>query len=170
MKSILSRFWCWLIAIFFTLKVSAQSQTFGSTFLQMSQSEGVTITQSIGQPYAVFKSEQTKSGIFYQGQLLPVFQELSLPETKIELSVFPNPVEEVLNLRISTTSKLPSYIDGIRVMDLNGRVMNQTHGAADFSIQEIDVSSLSPGIYILSVRDSNDNEASIKFSKISSPL
>ena len=168
MNIIQSRSMCLFFALFAALRLSAQTQTLGSTFLQHTDVDGVKLTQSIGQPYAVFKQEQTKANVFYQGQLLPLFQNVTLSGTKVALSAFPNPVEDILNLGIATDARDLLFINAIKVIDLNGRVVKQINGTADFAIQKIDVSSLSPGIYVLSVGVSDGNDASIKFSKISS--
>ena len=61
-------------------------------------------------------------------------------EKDIELTIFPNPVEDILNLKVVSTQK--EYV--IHIIDLTGKIVLQ-----DENKQQLDVSQLREGIYFV---------------------
>ena len=73
-----------------------------------------------------------------------------------EILLYPNPTSNLLKIR-STTS-----ISKVQIYDLNGRIVKEVK--SENTINEIDISQLSSGIYI--VRLANQNNSMISSRKI----
>lgn len=69
--------------------------------------------------------------------------------TSDNAKIFPNPVNDILNVKLSNTNQLQS----IQVVDLNGRIILNI----DRPSNTIDMSSLQSGLYILNIDTSNGN-------------
>jgi len=84
----------------------------------------------------------------------------------LEISLYPNPAREVLNIHISSLNGSPEKQVGIHVFDLTGRKMISQQGSAwEGSISEtIDLSALPDAIYLL-VIESLAGTHSCKFVK-----
>jgi hypothetical protein len=70
-------------------------------------------------------------------------------------SVSPNPASDVLHIRYTQTEL--SKVSDIMLIDMNGKmVMRKTNTSSDSNefTEQFDVSSLSPGIYVLQIRTS----------------
>lgn len=88
---------------------------------------------------------------------VPVSSVLDNPDELKELSVYPNPVQDFLNLDFD------GEISHVRVLNLNGQEVKIT--AANYSNKLIDISYLSPGIYFIWV-ESGGLWYPSKFSKL----
>lgn len=73
---------------------------------------------------------------------------------KLKLSVFPNPVSEVLNL------KSDKEITGVTVIDLSGKIIKREKGAS-----QINVSNLAKGTYVVQAAYKNGSVENTKFIK-----
>ena len=79
---------------------------------------------------------------------------------KNELSVYPNPVNDVLNL--GSKNELGNSI--IKIFNIEGKLLITENSAFENQIS-IGVSELSSGIYFLNIEDENGNRAMKKFIK-----
>ena len=71
-----------------------------------------------------------------------------------KISVYPNPANEILNINLGENA---SQLQQISLFDLNGRLINQIKIDNDNNLQnQIDVSNLSSGVYLLEVKTQND--------------
>lgn len=86
-------------------------------------------------------------------------QTLSLKsiETQHQFSIFPNPVDNVLN--INSKNEVIKY----SIYDLNGKLINDLQIS---SSNKIDVSKLNPGIYFLKLVSENNQTHTLKFIKL----
>jgi len=73
---------------------------------------------------------------------------------KLKLSVFPNPVSEVLNL------KSDKEITGVTVIDLSGKIIKREKG-----VSQINVSNLAKGTYVVQAAYKNGSVENTKFIK-----
>ncbi len=64
-------------------------------------------------------------------------------------NVFPNPVSDILNIRLSTNSEITLY-------DMQGKIIKQIYTSK--SLENIDVRELKNGIYLLKVTSNNQNK------------
>lgn len=97
------------------------------------------------------------------GAAVPAFSVLSgsvslavseADANKLKLSVFPNPVSEVLNL------KSDKEITGVTVIDLSGKIIKREKGAS-----QINVSNLAKGTYVVQAAYKNGSVENTKFIK-----
>ncbi|UTW61935.1 T9SS type A sorting domain-containing protein [bacterium SCSIO 12741] len=72
-----------------------------------------------------------------------------------ELLVFPNPADQQLNIQIKKEGKY-----NLRLMDMSGRLVieNDSINGAD-QLMHMDISSLSPGVYVLAIQGQGLNES-----------
>ena len=87
------------------------------------------------------------------------FDVNNVPDEEFYVGIFPNPVVDVLSINIETSSIADNYM--IRVVDLMGRtvlVKNINVAAESSLVQDIDVKSLTSGIYLLSVESTNSKQ------------
>ncbi len=92
-------------------------------------------------------------------QTLMVIENSTLASTNFTSSIFsvyPNPSNDVLNIKMADTHQIKS----IEVFDLTGRIVLNPGTAAQFSVGE-----LSSGTYILMLRDSHGRQHTQKFIK-----
>jgi hypothetical protein len=83
--------------------------------------------------------------------------DISNPDVEKELSVYPNPVQDFLNLSFD------GDITNVRVVNLDGQEMKVT--AANYANKLIDISYLTPGLYFIWV-ESQGKWYPSKFSKM----
>ena len=77
-----------------------------------------------------------------------------------DVSLFPNPVKDLLNVKISNSCSDKYIID---LIDFNGRqILSQQYFANEI---QINISNLSKGVYLLKIRDENNNLRCLKFVK-----
>lgn len=78
---------------------------------------------------------------------------------KANLSVWPNPIENTLNIALQNTNGASKY--GVQIYDLQGRTVLQTNlDTSKGKNQKIDMSKLATGMYILKL--SNENQSITK--------
>lgn len=156
----------WLLIMSLTAETNHLSaQTIGSTFNVSSASNEMILMQSIGQPFAVFqKMEETgkgsKSVYLNQGQILPS-EYFSNKIEAIQLRVFPNPVVDILKVQLEKEG----LINAITITDINGRLMVSVKSGLPAVMNEINVSTLAAGIYIVDVTDVNGQSGFVKITK-----
>jgi len=114
--------------------------------------DAVTIT-SINGP-ALIESNVTIEEV--PGPVNFSFQELKNDQEK-ELTVYPNPVKDILNITFN------GEIQSVRIVSLDGRDVKI--GETNLSGNMLDISSLSPGIYFISVQSEGEWYPT-KFSKM----
>jgi hypothetical protein len=114
--------------------------------------DAVTIT-SINGP-ALIESNVTIEEV--PGPVNFSFQQLNNDQEK-ELTVYPNPVKDILNIAFN------GEIQSVRIVSLDGRDVKI--GETNLSGNMLDISSLSPGIYFISVQSEGEWYPT-KFSKM----
>jgi photosystem II stability/assembly factor-like uncharacterized protein len=92
----------------------------------------------------------TVDGDIFKNDFLTDIQSINPPKNQI--SIFPNPTNELINVQSS------ELINSISLYDVNGKFILETQQS------QIDVSRLSTGIYFLSIK-SNSSHAFLKFVK-----
>lgn len=86
------------------------------------------------------------------------------PLTKIQgLSIFPNPASEVIYLQNDDMSNLT--ITGYSVYDIHGTEIINEHPDKLKKLNELNISKLSPAVYLLKVRCENKLDATFRFIK-----
>ena len=78
---------------------------------------------------------------------------------KIEISIFPNPVDDVLNIDLYGSLQKEHTV---KVVDVHGKVQKSFIILSDTGTAEIDASDLSAGVYLMLI----DNATSIITKKI----
>ncbi len=81
-------------------------------------------------------------------------------QAKIALSIYPNPTNDYINIKIANYKNLKKL--HYQIIDLNGRVI--LSNAIEEFIKTIETSSLSDGLYLLQVLDANNVLSSSKIS------
>jgi len=66
----------------------------------------------------------------------------------IEFSLYPNPAKDFINI------ESPKTISSVAVMDITGKVVINVNNLKN---NRINISDLLPGVYMVSVKDNNDN-------------
>lgn len=152
------------VASCFTIALNASvfSQTIGSNF-SISENFGHTkIIQSIGQPYALFNSNQKNESNLNQGHILPWIQN-ETTYSKLEIKIYPNPVVDFTHVELKSKSQIAQ----IEIHDLNGRKLSEYDFQTPKNYEKINLSNWSAGVYILTVKDTKGMTANLKFTKIS---
>jgi hypothetical protein len=137
-------------------------QTIGGNQDQIANFKHLSISQSIGQPYAVFSTTLQRKYSLNQGQILPQSRTKSL-NNKLKFKIYPNPVIDVLHVGLESAT----HISGIDIYDINGRVMSQRVFPSTQNSESMNLAALSSGVYIIYVKDTEGNSASLKFTKAS---
>ncbi|WP_428662906.1 T9SS type A sorting domain-containing protein [Runella sp.] len=78
----------------------------------------------------------------------PPVLAVKMPIPTFSLNVFPNPVRETLSVRITGAEKAAMYL---KIIDISGRIVAEKLLASTEQTEEMDVSHLSTGTYIVSV-------------------
>lgn len=124
------------------------------------KSNNVTYLQTVGQPYITTASFDKKTSImqgFQQPVVFKVEKMKTEPLASIKLSVFPNPASSSVLIQ----SEAIIEISTIYVTDLNGRVI-MSDNTLQLQTYIINCETWSNGIYIITVRDMNQNRSSLK--------
>ena len=81
------------------------------------------------------------------------------------LSAFPNPTKDVFILEIENNIEGAAQVD---VMDIAGRKVLSTQQSIEkgFNTLTLNVQNLSSGLYLVRIKDSNNQEAIVKMSKL----
>ncbi len=81
------------------------------------------------------------------------------------LSAFPNPTKDVFILEIENNIQGSAQID---IMDIAGRMVLPTQQSIEkgFNTLTLNVQNLSSGLYLVRIKDSNNQEAIVKMSKL----
>jgi len=79
---------------------------------------------------------------------------LSIEEDVIQISVYPNPANDILFLNGSTNF---TY----QIFDISGKLIQ----ASSIQNSSIDISTIAPGIYSIKIIDTNGNMSTQKFVK-----
>ncbi|MEX1003547.1 MAG: T9SS type A sorting domain-containing protein [Crocinitomicaceae bacterium] len=137
----------------FVLPASGQSikrQSIGSIGTTY-HSENITIQQSVGQVYNTYRTDGSAT---FPGFIQPLTYKSSAESTKVvnQLFVYPNPASSSVQLN------LDHRISGaeISVYDQVGRTV-YFEKVGEISTYELDCSSWSNGLYIISVKDDSDH-------------
>lgn len=139
-----------------TFSIPAFSQGFqplrivGAAGGTLTGSDGSTLGFTVGEVATLVlnNDSQLRQGFWQSFEvLIPVIE---VDGTKAEITVFPNPFEDVLSLRIN--GSLTQAID-ILLFDLNGRLLFEEKALSAGSIEIGGSSALPPGTYLLSLRD-----------------
>ncbi|MFY0624690.1 MAG: T9SS type A sorting domain-containing protein [Reichenbachiella sp.] len=121
--------------------------------MEVSDYENLELQFSAGQFY-VFTSELIENYIENDPFILTTEEKLSEPQ----VSIYPNPVNDMLNINA------PTQIQSIKVFDLSGHeILNQSNIENSASI-ELNLRSLNKGIYIINIL-THDNFVSQRFVK-----
>ena len=108
--------------------------------------------QNGGQTFRL--AEDGKWGVWFSNGMREFTS--SIFETDIiqdELSLFPNPVTELLSIQITTDKQ---RIESIDIFDITGRkVVNKAYGNSKTNVAEISVAHLSAGLYNIVCRSSD---------------
>jgi hypothetical protein len=92
--------------------------------------------------------------------LAPIEEETTLDATEGSIVLFPNPAKDVLEIDAETA------IEEIVVYDLNGaKVLEAVNEQNEAGIRMIDINTLTPGAYLITLKDSNGNLQRLKFVK-----
>ncbi len=150
------------LMFFIGFPIYSSGQTIGSNYSQIGSFTNSHVQQTIGQPYAIFNSSVGEKIHLYQGQILPINKSISQTE-KFECAIYPNPVIEETTISINPKS----HISQIKIYDINGKLINHFQFQSNKNSQKINIGSLSPGIYMLTVSEKNGNQGSFKINKIS---
>jgi Secretion system C-terminal sorting domain len=78
------------------------------------------------------------------------------PDGNLNVSIYPNPFSQAINVRINNPKAVP-YI--FTVTDLQGRELNRT--SLQPNSTKIDLSTLSPGIYLYRLINGQDNSSEV---------
>lgn len=95
------------------------------------------LTQGFHQPWEVQQTTYVKSS----------------ENPKIQLSVFPNPVRELLNVSVTNNEEILFF----HLYDLSGRLIYKEETVPNQSLVKFNIRSLAAGSYFLSVRDKTNN-------------
>ena len=153
MKIVLS-----LLIIFFSNQLFAQSNTLSSG--GYSTGSGGSSTYSVGQIF--YQSNNGNTHIETQGLQQP-FEILiitGVSNKAIKAYCYPNPTKENLIIEIEDNGLLNRNYD---LKDENGKII--LTGLLNIDKTIIDLKSLNPSIYILSIRSENSIEKSFKIIK-----
>lgn len=114
------------------------------------------------QPGYAYKGGRERDTVVAQSPTLPV-GVVGEQMTKVEL--YPNPANSVLNLEVFTAAE--GQIKWT-ISDINGRQLNNSQSKLQpgGNVLPLDVSKLSPGVYILSVENSGSVKTNHKFIKM----
>src|SRR5690554_475497 len=76
-----------------------------------------------------------------------------------EFKIYPNPVQDILNIELSSNNIIKHF----KVYTANGRLVK--HIEADVNSNNIDVSNLQPGVYVLSITNNKGQVDNVRFIK-----
>lgn len=152
-----------LLLIVIVHQTKVYSQTIGSNFSTVENFTHLNLTQAIGQPYGLFSNITEGKVLLNQGQILPG-SHFSRENDALQFQLAPNPVVDLVAVKL----KSKTQISDIEVLDINGRLIKKYQFEQSQNYEVIDVEFLSPGVYILMVKDSTSAKSSLKFSKVSS--
>lgn len=146
-KSILKAF---ITAIAILTIGRSEGQSIGGSF-GSSSSNGLHLTQVIGQSYSNYFNKNKSSVILSQGQILPI-KFSTKTNIGYEIQCFPNPFIHTIKVQ----SKKGQIFDGVQLVDLRGRTVSKIHfKGSDFKEMKLD--HLVPGVYMLQVLNGNNN-------------
>jgi hypothetical protein len=100
-----------------------------------------------------------------KGLSAPLFEESPLPDNTprwLHPQIYPNPTSNELTIDVACDSRWIGKT--FTIYDINGRILRQV--TLSSSIQVIDVSHLTPGIYFLAARKEDGSYIKQKFIKI----
>ncbi|MBN8701939.1 MAG: T9SS type A sorting domain-containing protein [Bacteroidetes bacterium] len=116
--------------------------------------------QNNGASVGLLKQRAQQIQAFYNSGLLPTCNNLAsvgnVNKPKISIGVFPNPATNKLSVKIN------SAIESIQIIDVLGNtVLSVQHTQSN----EIDIQSLSAGVYFAKVKSTNNQESIVRFVK-----
>ena len=116
----------------------------------------IDVSPNIGNNYYRIK-ETTMSGKIVYSKIINIVYNLS----PFMVSLYPNPVTDILNLKISA---LKTDDVNIRVSDVQGRVIykKEMHVAGGMNDIQINVRNWAPGLYTLKVTGSNNQVITVE--------
>ena len=81
------------------------------------------------------------------------------------LSAFPNPTKDVFILEVENNIEGAAQVD---IMDIAGRMVLRTQQSIEkgYTTLSLNVQNLSSGLYLVRIKDSNNQEAIVKMSKL----
>lgn len=136
--------------------------TFNTSAIDVISSEG-SVTSSFGQTF--YNSENFSSGSYQDGIQYPenIFSlNINSVRTDMSISVYPNPVKTILNLKISNSQfEQLSY----QLYDMQGVL--HMDGDIDAKYSKLNFDSLATGLYVLRILNNpSTNVKSIKIIKL----
>lgn len=125
----------------------------GSSQMKFSKNKKFFHAQSVGQSSVIGSFSNGKATV-HQGYLQPAYRVTlvsSNDKNPLNISVFPNPFEALLNLKIEeTVTENPM----IRIFDLNGKIAFEEEHKKSQHI-EINLNDLHSGFYLIEVKMNN---------------
>ncbi len=127
------------------------------------QNQNIHIHASVGEPFIGFTMEGSRS-------ILTGFQQMdadmsssvfTIDGQEVEIILFPNPVLDVLNLRLETEVHISSLT--IKVHNLQGRLMHD--GFLNGKSDALDISTFPPGMYMMTLINDKGIASTHKFIK-----
>ena len=123
--------------------------------------EGITISQTIGQPSST-SSEKMDKLLINQGFQQPLLFHSQAPQfTTLEISAYPNPINSFLNLEILSGNVLDLKI---RVHNSIGKVISEIK-PSEMSMK-LNFENRAPGIYFVTFHSESGESKTIKITKI----
>lgn len=124
----------------------------------------VTIPTNLNNTYQGRIKIEAVNNIFYTvSKKLTLWNpNMSIKPNELEnVKIYPNPVNDILNVSFTKENSLKTTYS---VYDLTGRLVKREQSATRQNIEELHVSTLSSGIYILMI-ENDDKSSSFKFIK-----
>ena len=148
--------------LFFSFKgicqaASANNEIMGSVVTSGSNASGSsgTIAYSIGQVFYTYIGSEmiynVAQGIQHQ-EKEDIIEVPQLPETKVEIVVFPNPTIDIVNINMDATD-LENGQRTYKIYDIQGRLLKEN--LIKETTTQISLNYLSPSIYLLVVYSSD---------------
>lgn len=130
--------------------VEVNGQTLGSSYNAFSNGN-VQLRFSIGQPYAIYKSDQKLATRLDQGQILSSV----IVQKKLDRSDFicyPTPASGYINIKTSGHG-----MSKIQIVDIKGALIKGQRNSIYFKKSLIDIRDIAPGVYYIKVWDEKGN-------------
>ncbi|OUR91103.1 hypothetical protein A9Q87_11555 [Flavobacteriales bacterium 34_180_T64] len=146
-----------VLIFYLTFPVFLFSQQLSNTVLisqgNVEKMESMTLEWTLGDPFVetIIQNDM----VFTQGFLQPelIFRASNFNEKiKFQVSIFPNPFESYLNIKITNDVSLD-----IELFDINGRSLDPEIITFNSSNYVISTENLASGIYMLSIFDTTNN-------------
>ncbi len=148
--------------LFFIVFVSgAKAQTIGSNYFSGQIEDGHFIQQAVGQPFAVFRNEVSKSLVLLnQGQILPNLNH-EIEKTIWSITVFPNPVVD--NVTVMWSKSV--VVSNLKLIDLNGKLIQELSNTDNSGSIQFNMSTYAAGIYVVTAETDQGEIVSSKITK-----